>query len=190
MAQRQGAHLLRQFDRMAARLGPEHLATTSPLRHRLVAVTGTAGALLLVHLLARDRYLRAILGVMRTGHALQELIAHHAVDQIGARFEPEDGVAELNLTGARRIKCGNGGPHDGCSAVCAPADWAASALPPDLRKAPGCGASLGRGRLTASRTSTQPPLVPGTAPRTSTRPLSLSVCTTSRLSVVTRSLPR
>ena len=51
------------------------------------------------------------------------------------------------------------------------------------------GASLGSGRLTASRTSTQPPLVPGTAPRTSTRPRSASVSTTSRFSVVTRMLP-
>src|SRR5262249_17358838 len=111
---------------MAARLGPEHLAPATPLRHRLVTVPGTAGTLLLVHRLARARRLGAILGVMRAGHALQELIAHHAVDQIGTRFEPEDGVAELNLTGARRIQCRNGGPHHCCSAVCAPADWPAS----------------------------------------------------------------
>ena len=30
---------------------------------------------------------------MRAGHALQELVAHHAVDQVLARLEPEDGVA-------------------------------------------------------------------------------------------------
>ena len=59
--QRQRAHLLGQLDGVAARLGPERLAAAAPLRHRLVAVAGAAGALLLVHLLAGDRDFRPVL---------------------------------------------------------------------------------------------------------------------------------
>src|SRR5262245_19280925 len=191
MPQRERAHLLWQLDGMAARLGSEHLAPTAPLRHRFVTMPGAAGPLLLVHLFARNRHFGAILDMMGTGHALQKLVAHHAVDQVRARLQPEDGIIEFNLAGARRIKGRDCGFHDCCSACCAPAGAAAPAPPsPALRKAPGWGASFGSGRLTASRTSTQPPLVPGTAPRTSTSPLSLSVSTTSRFSVVTRSLPK
>ena len=54
---------------------------------------------------------------------------------------------------------------------------------------PGCGTSFGSAFLTASRTVIQPPLAPGTAPSTRIRPRSTSVCTTLRLSVVTRSTP-
>ena len=54
---------------------------------------------------------------------------------------------------------------------------------------PGFGASFGSAFFTASRTVIQPPLAPGTAPSTRIRPRSTSVCTTRRLSVVTRSTP-
>src|SRR5262249_44779953 len=57
------------------------------------------------------------------------------------------------------------------------------------RNLPGCGTSFGKAFLTASRTVIQPPLAPGTAPSTRIRPRSTSVCTTLRLSVVTRSTP-
>ena len=57
------------------------------------------------------------------------------------------------------------------------------------RNLPGFGASFGGAFLTASRSLIQPPLAPGTAPSTSTRPRSTSVITTLRLSVVTRSTP-
>ena len=57
------------------------------------------------------------------------------------------------------------------------------------RNLPGFGASFGSDFFTASRTVIQPPLAPGTAPSTRMRPRSTSVCTTLRLSVVTRSTP-
>src|SRR5262249_22561963 len=161
------------LDGVAARLGAEHLATAAPLRHRLVAVPRAAGALLLVHLLAGDRDFRAVLGVMRAGHALQHLIAHHAMDEVGTRLQAENLVVEIALARTRGVQRLDGGLHDFCSAL------AVSARASALRKEPGLGASPGSGRLTASRTSTQPPLLPGTAPRTRTRPRSLSVCTTS-----------
>src|SRR5262245_5704863 len=151
---------------------------------------GIAGALLPVHLLARDGDFRPILHVMRAGHALQELIAHHAVDQILARLQSEDGIAEFHLAGALGIERLDGRFHGFCSAGSAAPGGVPAWAPSALRNDPGFGASLGSARLTASRTNTQPPLVPGTAPRTSKSPLSLSVSTTSRLSVVTRSLPR
>src|SRR5262249_5067268 len=58
------------------------------------------------------------------------------------------------------------------------------------RHFPGFWASFGRFFFTASRTVTHPLLAPGTAPSTRMRPRSTSVCTTLRLSVVTRSTPR
>src|SRR5262249_27793552 len=189
MLQSQRAHLLGQFDGVAPWFGAEHLAAAAPLGHRLVAMTGIARALLPVHLLARDGDFRPVLHVMRAGHALQELIAHHAVDQILARLQSEDGIAEFHLAGALGIERLDGRFHGFCSAGSAAPGGVPAWAPSALRNDPGFGASLGSPRLTASRTNTQPPWVPGTAPRTSTSPRSLSVSTTSRLSVVTRTLP-
>src|SRR5262249_13930398 len=176
---------------MAARLGAEHLAPAAPQRHRLVAVARVAGAFLLVHLLAGHGDLGAVLHVMGAGHALQELVAHHALNEVGARLKPIDGIAGLHLARALGIQCLDGGLHGFSSAP--PSSAGASnfgcAAPAGLRKAPGTGASLGSTRFTASRTSTQPPLAPGTAPRMSKRPRSLSVSTTSRFCVVTRTSP-
>ena len=72
----------------------------------------------------------------------------------------------------------------------APVGPASLAAPPSgSRNLPGFGASFGSAFFTASRTVIQPPLAPGTAPSTRIRPRSTSVCTTLRLSVVTRSTP-
>src|SRR5262245_56394816 len=125
--------------------------------------------------------------MMRARHALQQLIAHHAMDQVGARLQPEDGVAELDLAGAAGIRCLHRSLHGYCPPPAAGAS--AAAPPPALRNEPGLGAFSGRARLTASRTNTQLPLLPGTAPRTRISPLSLSVSTTSRFCVVTCTLP-
>ena len=53
MTECQRADFLRQINGMTTWLRPESLTTAAPLRHRLVAMTGAAGALLLVHFLAR-----------------------------------------------------------------------------------------------------------------------------------------
>jgi hypothetical protein len=80
-------------------------------------VAGAAGALLLVHLLAGDRNFRAVLGMMRTGHALQHLIAHHAMDQVGARLQAKDRIVEIDLARAGRVQLLDGGFHHFCSAL-------------------------------------------------------------------------
>src|SRR5688572_15787443 len=146
MAQRQGTHLLGHADLMAARLGTECLAAAAKLRRRLVAMAGAARALLLVHLLAGDRDLGPVLGMVRAGHALQRLPANHALQQVGARLEIENLVLELERSGRSRIECSDIGPHHPCSLLGA----AAPSAPADLRNAPGLGASFGSGFLTAS----------------------------------------
>src|SRR5262245_50347841 len=118
-------------------------------------MAGVAGALLPVHLLAGDGYLRAVLHVVCAGHALQLLIAHHAVDQVRARLEAEDGIVELHFARAARIEGFHGGLH-GLASVLASAGGAsfaalASGVAPKVRTAPGLGASLCSGRFTASR---------------------------------------
>src|SRR4029077_2242322 len=180
-------HLLGKLDRVAARLGPKGLTTAAPLRHRLVAVTGLAGALLLVHFLASDVHFRTVLGVVGSGHALQELIAHHAVDEIGPRLKAEDRIRELDGAGLGGLERGDVSFHHAVSFDSV--DCGASEEPLRGLKAPGRGASFGGFFKTASRTSTQPPLEPGTAPRTITRPRAGSVFTTTRFCVVTRSAP-
>src|SRR6185312_6414028 len=68
--ERQHAHLLRQVGRMRANNRTERTATTTELRHAGRAMTGAAGALLLVHLLAGAPDLGAALGLVRSGLAL------------------------------------------------------------------------------------------------------------------------
>ena len=91
--------------------------------------------------------------MVRARHPLQLLVAHHAVQEVGARLEAEDRVGELDRA---RVAA---------SSVVTSAFIASSFLawPCRYLNAPGLGASFGSGRLTASRTSTQPPFEPGTA---------------------------
>src|SRR5262249_30603139 len=108
--------------------------------------------------------------------------------QILARLQAEDGVAELDLAGAAGLEGLDLGSHDLGSPSPALGAGAPSA-PSVLRNAPGLGVLSGSAFFTASFTSTQLPLTPGTAPPSRIRPLSLSVSTTSRFWVVTCSAP-
>src|SRR5690606_8679605 len=92
--ERQGPHLLRQVDGVAARRGPEGPAAAAELRRLAVAVAGTARTLLLHELLARARAFRAVLDVGRAGHRLELLVAHPAVQDVLAHLEAEDLVLE------------------------------------------------------------------------------------------------
>ncbi len=83
---------------------------------------------------------RAVLSMMRAGHALQSLIAHHTLNQILARLEAEDLVLEIDVPGATRVECLYGSLHDLCSELAA----ASPAFMPAFRNAPGFGASFGR----------------------------------------------
>ena len=73
---------------------PESLAAAAELRRRLVAVAGAAGALLAIHLLRRRLDLAARLGLVVARLPLGELPAHHAVQDVRPRLQPEDGVGE------------------------------------------------------------------------------------------------
>src|SRR5690606_36005205 len=93
--------------------------------------------------------------------------------------EPKDAVDEIDLAGLGPLERGDVGLHHPPSCLSAPA----------ALNAPGFGASFGSSFFTASRSRTQPPLEPGTAPRTITRPRATSVLSTTRFCVVTRSSP-
>ena len=102
MLQRQRAHLLGQVVRVAAHDRAEGASAAAELRHARRAVTGAAGALLLVHLLAGAGDLGAASASVGAGVALGELPADHARDQVGARLEAEDLVGEFDAS--RRLR--------------------------------------------------------------------------------------
>src|SRR5205814_9558034 len=101
-----------------------------------------------------------------------------------ARLEPEDRVIQFDI--ARRVLVE---VEDFRFHVISPSCFGTAPLRSDFRTDAGTGAASGRGRLAASRTITQPPLDPGTAPRTMISPRSTSTLAISRFSVVTRSTP-
>src|SRR5580765_6350947 len=99
MLERKRAHLLRQVGRMRANDRAERTATAAELRHARRAVTSTAGALLLVHLLAGAPDLGAPLGLVSPGLALVELPLHATLDQVLSRLQTEDRVGQLDRAG-------------------------------------------------------------------------------------------
>src|SRR4029079_520433 len=98
------ADLLRQVGRVRANHRTERTATAAELRHARRAVTGAAGALLLVHLLAGAPDFGAALCLVRSGLALVELPLHATLDDVGMGLETEDRVRELNRSGFLAFK--------------------------------------------------------------------------------------
>src|SRR5437588_11357044 len=96
MLERERANLLRQAGGMGAHHRTERTAAAAELRHAGRAVTGTAGALLLVHLLAGSPDIGAALRLVGAGLALVELPLHATGDDILARLETENLVRELD----------------------------------------------------------------------------------------------
>src|SRR5882672_5815036 len=96
MAKRQRTNLLRQREGMRAHHGAERTAAAAELRHPGRAVTRTAGALLLVHLLAGAPDIGAALRLVGAGLALGELPVDAALDDILARLQTEDLIRQLN----------------------------------------------------------------------------------------------
>src|SRR5215203_2500850 len=104
MAQRQRANLLRQVEGVRANHRTEGTAAAAELRHPGRAVTRTAGALLLVHLLAGAPDIGAPLRLVGAGLTLGELPVDAALDDVLARLEAENGVGKLNRTGGFAFK--------------------------------------------------------------------------------------
>src|SRR5467141_2242942 len=96
MAKRQRTNLLRQGKGMRAHDGTERTAAAAELRHPGRAVTRTAGALLLVHLLAGTPDIGAPLRLVSPGLTFGELPVDAALDDVLARLETEDLVGQLN----------------------------------------------------------------------------------------------
>src|SRR3954452_7839112 len=92
---------------MAADHRTEGAATAAELRHTGGAVTRTAGALLLVHLLAGTPDIGAALRLVGAGLTLGELPIDAALDQILARLQTENGVRQLDRAGVLAFKRGD-----------------------------------------------------------------------------------
>src|SRR5258706_5114284 len=179
MAQSRRANLLRKIEFMASHHRSHGLAAADKERRRARAVAGRTGALLAIDLLGRAVHFAAGLGLVRSGAALGELPDDDALDQIGAGLQAKNVVLEIDFARIGGIEGEHFGFHCALSAVAA---FSAFLIEPGL------GTSL-CGRFTASRTITQPPLEPGTAPRTMMRPRSTSTFATSTFCVVMRSTP-
>src|SRR5262249_51543555 len=152
------------------------------------------GTLLPVHFFAGTVDLAAIFNVMRAALAFGELPAHAAMQDVCSRLEAKDRVRQFDRTCRLAVERDDLEFH--VRPPCLRAQLrpgTPSPVPVALsgrRNLPGLGASFGSFFLTASRSVIQPPLAPGTAPSTRMSPRSTSVCTTLRLSVVTRSTPK
>src|SRR5664280_3348622 len=84
---------------MAAHHRAEGASAAAELRHARRAMTGAAGALLRIHLLAGAPDFRAVLGLMRAALALGELPVDAALQDVAARLEAEDRVRQIDRTG-------------------------------------------------------------------------------------------
>src|SRR5436305_5610400 len=125
MAQRERAHFLRQVDRMIARMRTKRPAAAAEQVRARRAVTGAAGALLRVHLLAGAPDVRAVLDRMRAGAALGQLPYDAALDEIGARLEPKDIVVERDRAGFLAVEGGDFHVHHAPPSAGAPAPFSA-----------------------------------------------------------------
>ena len=105
--QRERPDLLRQADLVAARMRAERAAAAAEQVDARRAVTGGAGALLPVHLLAGAVDVGPVLHFMRAGAALGQLPDDAAVDQIGARFEAENGVGQCDRAAFLAVEGGD-----------------------------------------------------------------------------------
>src|SRR5690242_20411753 len=104
MLERHRTDLLRQAGFVRTHHRAERTSAAAELRHACRAVTGAAGALLLVHLLAGAPDVGAALRLVRAGLALVELPLHAALNDVGARLETEDGVGQLHGAGVLAFK--------------------------------------------------------------------------------------
>src|SRR5690606_17451700 len=171
VAQSERAELLRQVVRVVARQTVMRMTTATEDRGVRRAVTRLARTLLLVELRVRARDFTTRLRFVRARTALGELVLHHAMQDVFADFlDAEDRLVEIDRAALLAIECLNVEfhvrPHS--AAACC---W---------RTPAGFGASFGSAAFAASRTSTQPPSAPGTAPRTNKSPRSASTRTICR----------
>src|SRR6266702_7878329 len=99
MLESKRADLLRQVGGVRTHHRTEGTTAAAELRHAGRAVTSTAGALLLVHLLAGAPDLGAALGLVGAGLTLVELPLHATRNDVLARFQAENLVRELDGAG-------------------------------------------------------------------------------------------
>src|SRR5262249_54811922 len=105
--ERERAHLLRQPNRVTAGVRAEGSAAAAEQIDACGAVTRGAGALLPVHFLAGARDIRPVLDLMRATLAFRELPDDAAMNDIGARLEPENGVRQRDRASLLAVERGD-----------------------------------------------------------------------------------
>src|SRR5262249_11072603 len=150
--QTQRPNFLRQVEFVAVIDWTHRLCAANEKRSRARAVTCLARALLFV-----DLFLRAIdfapgQHFVCARAALSELPYDNTLNKIGARFETEDFVLELDLALRLVVETEKLCLHDQPSAFSEAGASGCARTRSGFRTDPGIGASLGRGCLTASRT--------------------------------------
>ncbi len=105
MAQSHGADLLGKIERVATDDRAVGLGAADELSRTARTVTSRAGALLLVHLLARTRDLVTNLNLVVPGAALGQLPGDDALQDVPADVgDAKDGVVEINGTGLAAVQ--------------------------------------------------------------------------------------
>src|SRR5262249_25052449 len=113
----------------------------------------------------------------------------HPGEDVAANRHGEHLIGQLDVADFLIVEIADGQSHGAASPSGASFNGT-SAAAASLRNAAGNGTPSGALRLTASLTSTQPFLAPGTEPLIISSPRSASATITSTLCVVTRSAPR
>src|SRR5580704_17640933 len=189
---------------MAAHDWPENHRATAELWRAAAALARPAGTLLLVGLGGGAADVADALGLVRACTALGELPIDDPRENVAAHRQAEHFVGEIDIADflvveVVDLELHTAPPSSALASVSGVWTSSASGSAADSsgpaaacsspRSAAGNGRSAGARRLTASRTRTQPPALPGTAPRTMRTPRSTSAAITSRFKVVTRSAP-
>src|SRR4029077_484459 len=107
MFERQRAHFFGKPDGVTARVRAERAAAATEQIDARGAVTRGAGALLPVHFLAGACDIRPVLDLMRAALAFRQLPDDAAMNDVGARLEPENRVGQRDRAGLLAIECGD-----------------------------------------------------------------------------------
>src|SRR5438045_5729964 len=179
---------------MAAHDRAKDHRTAAELRRAQAALAGAAGALLAIGLFGRAADVADAFCLVGAGAALGKLPIYDTRQDVAADRQAEDRFGQLDIADFLIVEIADGELHAaGPSAPSAAGSWDASgggASPPSPRNAAGNGKPSWALRFAASLISTQPPLLPGTAPMIIRTPRSGSAEKIRRLCVVTRAAPR
>src|SRR5262245_54235960 len=105
--ERQRTHFLRQADGVTARVRAKRSTAAAEQIDARGAVARRTGALLPIHLLAGARDLRPVLDLVGAALAFCQLPDDAAMNDVGARLEPENSVGQRDRAGLLAVERGD-----------------------------------------------------------------------------------